>query len=141
MTTAKSKAPAGEPGSPVTAARGKWIRTAAHNENNRRVQRLAHPATPAHIKVLRRTLLDGDNCWEFEGAHNSAGYSIIGCCRGEKRTVQAHRVVYEAMKGPIPKGLTIDHLCQNTGCVNPDHMEPVTLAENLRRGHARRSEK
>ena len=45
----------------------------------------------------------------------------------------AHRFAYELLIGPIPSGLTIDHLCRNTGCVNPAHMEPVTRAENARR--------
>lgn len=47
----------------------------------------------------------------------------------------AHRVYYEARFGPIPAGLQLDHLCRNRGCVNPDHLEPVTCRENLMRGH------
>lgn len=42
--------------------------------------------------------------------------------------------MYELLVGPIPEGLTIDHLCRNTMCVNPDHLEPVTHRENLMRG-------
>jgi hypothetical protein len=40
--------------------------------------------------------------------------------------------------GEIPEGLELDHLCRNTLCVNPDHLEPVTHAENIQRGHAAR---
>jgi hypothetical protein len=44
-----------------------------------------------------------------------------------------HRKHYEQFKGPIPDGLEIDHTCRNTRCVNPEHLEAVTHAENLRR--------
>jgi uncharacterized protein YktB (UPF0637 family) len=43
-------------------------------------------------------------------------------------------MVYERLRGPIPPTLTIDHLCRNRICVNPDHMEPVTHRENTLRG-------
>jgi hypothetical protein len=45
----------------------------------------------------------------------------------------AHRLVYRALRGPIPDGLTLDHLCRVPACVNPWHLEPVTAAENSRR--------
>jgi hypothetical protein len=44
-----------------------------------------------------------------------------------------HRVAYTDAVGPIPDGLTIDHLCRTRTCVNPAHLEPVSLAENIRR--------
>lgn len=47
----------------------------------------------------------------------------------------AHRLAYEAINGPIPEGLVIDHLCRNRKCLNPDHLEAVTLAVNTRRAH------
>jgi hypothetical protein len=45
-----------------------------------------------------------------------------------------HRDVYEQLVGPIPEGLVLDHLCRNRSCCNPAHLEPVTTAENVRRG-------
>lgn len=49
----------------------------------------------------------------------------------------AHRAAYEAAYGPIPKGLVIDHLCRNTECCNPEHLEAVTQRVNALRGTSR----
>ena len=57
-----------------------------------------------------------------------------------REPIGAHRYAYESLVGPIPDGLHLDHLCRVPACVNPDHLEPVTPAENTRRGVvARRS--
>jgi hypothetical protein len=50
------------------------------------------------------------------------------------RAVRAHRYAYEQLVGPIPEGLVLDHLCRNRLCINPLHLEPVTIGENIRRG-------
>jgi hypothetical protein len=47
---------------------------------------------------------------------------------------RAHRVAFEWLVGPVPKGLVLDHLCRNRGCVNPSHLEPVTQQVNTLRG-------
>lgn len=73
----------------------------------------------------------GDGCWEWTAARTEAGYGLVW--NGDK-LVYAHRVLYELLVGPIPEGLVIDHLCRVRHCVRPDHMEPVTNAENIRRG-------
>lgn len=71
-------------------------------------------------------------CWSWTGAMNSKGY---GCVAVSKKTYLTHRVAYTALVGPIPDGMTIDHLCRNKQCVNPAHLEPVTIAENIARAH------
>jgi hypothetical protein len=71
--------------------------------------------------------IDVGDCWEWTGRKNIYGY-------GRVVKAMAHRVVYEALVGPIPEGMTLDHLCRNRACVNPDHLEPTSLKENLLRG-------
>lgn len=73
-----------------------------------------------------------EGCWEWDGAHTTAGYSTASLNR---RPIYLHRFAYERMVGPIPEGLELDHLCRNRGCFNPAHLEAVTHAENMRRGH------
>lgn len=79
-------------------------------------------------------------CWLWTGHRNRDGYGqfkITGAA-GRHRTVRAHRWAWQHHHGPVPSGLTLDHLCGRPACVRPDHLEPVTNAENLRRRHARR---
>jgi HNH endonuclease len=72
-----------------------------------------------------------DGCWLWTGTTSHGGY---GSFRMDGRQQGAHRVAYVLFRGPIPDGLTIDHLCRVPGCVNPDHLEAVTMRENTLRG-------
>lgn len=74
-------------------------------------------------------------CWQWQWAKTLKGYGTITLPRSEgQRWMPAHRYFYEQAKGPIPDGYQIDHLCRNHSCVNPEHLEAVTQAENVRRG-------
>lgn len=70
------------------------------------------------------------DCWLWQGALDRDGYGRVTV---DGRGHPAHRVMYEVAVGPIPAGLTLDHLCRVPRCVNPSHLEPVTNAENARR--------
>lgn len=83
---------------------------------------------PAVERVLDRTRKEGD-CLVFTGATAGGGYGRISIRRGVVR--QAHRVVYEALVGPIPDGLDLMHSCDNPPCVNIEHLAPGTRAKNL----------
>lgn len=89
-------------------------------------------ATPVLDRIKARIKVSASGCWEWQGATRPGGYGIVQLGRGVG-TGRVHRVVYELLVGPIPDGLTIDHLCANPRCCNPDHLEPVTRSENAKR--------
>lgn len=83
-------------------------------------------------EVHRRISLSPSGCWLWMGSvFQNSGYGRI---KVSGRTMVAHRFAYEVLRGPIPGGLTLDHLCRVRRCVNPDHLEPVTPRVNVLRG-------
>jgi hypothetical protein len=70
-------------------------------------------------------------CWIWHGASNQTGYGQLNI---KHKRYLAHRLSYETFIGPIGAGLSIDHLCRNRRCINPSHLEAVTLRENILRG-------
>lgn len=79
-------------------------------------------------------IIQENGCWDWVGANNGAGYGVFYPPDSPKKRWYAHRWTYAQAKGPIPAGLTIDHLCRNPSCCNPDHLEAVTHRENVLRG-------
>lgn len=98
--------------------------------------------SPEEIELFwsKAEIAEWDSCWIWRGAYSGAssrsGRYGAFTTRGRKRL--AHRVAYELLVGPIPRGLVIDHVrawgCENTLCVNPLHLEAVTNRENVLRG-------
>lgn len=72
-----------------------------------------------------------DFCWEWLPKRNSRGYGQFSL---NGKTDLCHRVSFRHFKGDIINGNQIDHLCRNTSCVNPVHLEQVSKKENLLRG-------
>lgn len=73
-------------------------------------------------------------CWEWRLTRTRLGYGRVRWTGVDE--YHAHRLAYEVFVGPIPEGLTLDHLCRNRACVNPGHLEPVSQRENVLRGAA-----
>lgn len=91
---------------------------------------------PAEMRFWQKVCL-GEGCWEWLASRYPEGYGVfrIGSrLDGSYRTIPAHRFAYELLRGAIPDGFHLDHLCRNPGCVNPWHLEVVTGEENMQRG-------
>lgn len=69
-------------------------------------------------------------CWTWQGPLNQQGYGVFGF---NGTSTMAHRASFMLCYGSIEPGLVIDHMCRNTSCVNPEHLDQVTPQENTRR--------
>jgi len=76
-------------------------------------------------------IIDANGCWIWQGSINSNGY---GHFQQDYKTYAAHVWHYEQKYEAVPKGKQLDHICRVRPCCNPDHVEPVTCVENIRRG-------
>jgi hypothetical protein len=81
------------------------------------------------IPADRWTVDPVSGCWNWNGSLNSNGY---GKFKAGGRMFYAHRAAYARANGPIPRGLSIDHVCRNRRCCNPDHLEAATAGETER---------
>jgi hypothetical protein len=119
-----------------------WLRDIPLSKQEIRVM---YDGLPVRERLLKLVSIDADGCWLWTGSLTPKGYACIPWRK--KGTHRAHRVSYEEFVGAIPVGLILDHTCHNPAlcsggvsckhrrCVNPEHLEPVTIEENLRRGN------
>lgn len=83
------------------------------------------------FRVLARLDEDANGCWIWQGA-KSKGYGVVNW--GGRHSLKfVHRLVYGAFRSRVPDSWTIDHLCRVKACANPEHLEVVTITENIRR--------
>lgn len=89
------------------------------------------------IKTLEERFLSkiekNNSCWIWTGSKTDQNYGLIWL---NGKYVRAHRVSYMLYCGTLDQKMVIDHLCKNTLCVNPEHLEQVTQSENVKRGNA-----
>lgn len=86
-------------------------------------------------RFWNKLTIGSNGCWLWSGQHVPLGYGQIGFFVNKKtKNVYVHRLTYETFVGPIPDKYQLDHLCRVPNCCNPQHLEPVTVSENQRRG-------
>jgi hypothetical protein len=64
-------------------------------------------------------------CWIWVRGHSGGGYAV-------NHNSKMHRVYYERANGPIPDGMAVHHLCHQPGCVNPEHLQALTMTDHVR---------
>lgn len=95
---------------------------------------MTYRGAPIEVRFMAKVEKMKSGCWEWTAYRDDDGYGKFKVRAGFQQA--AHRTSYELFVGPIPDGLQLDHLCRNPGCVNPEHLEPVTCEENIHRGDA-----
>jgi hypothetical protein len=109
-------------------------RCVTHDQRMRRLGRVElEPQPTVAERIAAGVVVDATGCWIWQGTPAKTGYGRMSV--GD-RLQYVHRLSYEQHVGPVPDGLTIDHLCRVRLCCNPEHLEPATREENTRRENA-----
>lgn len=91
-----------------------------------------------HLERFKsKFLISASGCWDWTGKINKNNAKLkYGRFVFDGQRILAHRFSYMVYKGVVQNGLELDHLCRNTLCVNPSHLEAVSRKENVLRGHS-----
>jgi hypothetical protein len=89
------------------------------------------PKSSPWPRFFQKVTVAPSGCWEWQAHRTGEGYGQFDWEGISTRF--AHRIAYTVLVGPIPYGLTLDHLCENPPCVNPQHLKPCTIGENVLR--------
>jgi hypothetical protein len=108
-----------------------WRRVRMTGSPNGRIRPVGVPFEERFWARVEKT----DACWLWTGGKSHDGYGSLNRTNGPK--VRAHRASYEMFVGPIPEEMTVDHICFNTLCVNPEHLQLLSSADNARRQRLR----
>ena len=120
---------------------------------NAEIQRLGMPIKAKEIRIGDTSLVLSDrnlasimrkislgpaaaSCWGWRGQIDRHGYArshLRNADGGVDTMALVHRITYQVLVGPIPGGLTLDHLCRIRYCVNPRHLDPCSMGENSAR--------
>lgn len=96
----------------------------------------SNPRARAWARIVEESLKLPNGCWEWTGARWGGGNKRkYGTLQYKGRQRSAHVVSYLIFKGKYPKGMDIEHICQFSLCVNPEHLQPATRLQNIRRDH------
>ena len=87
---------------------------------------------PLLVRFMEKVKVLPNGCWEWTAARHNQGYGLIQVAH---KTVRAHVLLYEITVGPVPAGKELHHTCDNTWCVNPDHLDPLTRKEHVHRSN------
>jgi hypothetical protein len=106
------------------------VTTCAHCSKHFQKAPYARHCSEACRLLSKAIVPNEDACWAWMAHRNEQGYGRI---KVGGRCGYAHRMAYELFVGPIPEGMTVDHICFNPSCINPDHLQLLTRSENAGR--------
>ncbi len=92
---------------------------------------MPRPIRPLFDRLIEKIELTESGCWNWTGWKNPSGYGQIKeILPGQKKNLYTHRLSYWFFIGVIPDDMTVDHVCRNTSCCNPNHLRLLTRGEN-----------